>query len=40
MPRNPQYIVLHRVQPSTGQGFLLVAHTAFHKGATGRGYSE
>lgn len=31
------YIVIHRVHPSTHKGYLLVAHTAFHKGASGRG---
>ncbi|KAF9499398.1 glycoside hydrolase family 13 protein [Pleurotus eryngii] len=32
------YIVLHRVQPSTQRGYLLVAHTAFSKGSKDRGY--
>ncbi|KAF9005909.1 glycoside hydrolase family 13 protein [Cyathus striatus] len=32
------YIVLHRVQPSTQKGYLLVAHTAFSKGSKDRGY--
>lgn len=31
------YIVMHRVHPSTHKGYLLVAHTAFNKGVTGRG---
>jgi glycogen debranching enzyme len=31
------YIVMHRVHPSTHKGYLLVAHTAFNKGASGRG---
>ncbi|KAH9479582.1 Glycogen debranching enzyme [Psilocybe cubensis] len=31
------YIVLHRVQPVTQKGYLLVAHTAFSKGWKGRG---
>lgn len=34
-----QYIVLHRVQPITQKGYLLVAHTAFSKGWKGRGNS-
>ncbi|KAI0792141.1 glycoside hydrolase family 13 protein [Abortiporus biennis] len=32
------YIVMHRVQPTTQKGYLLVAHTAFHKGSKDRGY--
>lgn len=32
------YIVLHRVQPTTQKGYLLVAHTAFSKGSKDRGY--
>ncbi|KZT43121.1 glycoside hydrolase family 13 protein [Sistotremastrum suecicum HHB10207 ss-3] len=32
------YIVLHRVQPETQQGYLLVAHTAFSKGSKDRGW--
>ncbi|KAI0352373.1 glycoside hydrolase family 13 protein [Trametes cingulata] len=32
------YIVLHRVQPNTQKGYILVAHTAFHKGSKDRGY--
>ncbi|KAF8638941.1 hypothetical protein AX16_010415 [Volvariella volvacea WC 439] len=32
------YIVLHRIQPSTQRGYILVAHTAFHKGNKDRGY--
>ncbi|KAI0704297.1 glycoside hydrolase family 13 protein [Cytidiella melzeri] len=32
------YLVLHRVQPSTQKGYLLVAHTAFHKGSKDRGF--
>lgn len=35
-----QYIVLHRIEPKTQRGYLLVAHTAFHKGSKDRGYSE
>lgn len=35
-----QYIVIHRVQPSTQKGYLLVAHTAFSKGSKDRGFSE
>ncbi|KAF8202559.1 glycoside hydrolase family 13 protein [Pholiota molesta] len=34
------YIVLHRVQPVTQRGYLLVAHTAFHKGSKARGHIE
>lgn len=34
-----KYIVLHRVQPLTQKGYILIAHTAFHKGDTARGYS-
>ncbi|KAH9839825.1 glycoside hydrolase family 13 protein [Rhodofomes roseus] len=32
------YIVMHRVQPSTQKGYLLVAHTAFSKGSKDRGH--
>ncbi|KAI0820793.1 glycoside hydrolase family 13 protein [Trametes gibbosa] len=32
------YIVIHRVQPSTQKGYILVAHTAFHKGSRDRGF--
>jgi glycogen debranching enzyme len=32
------YIVIHRVQPSTQKGYVLVAHTAFSKGSKDRGY--
>jgi glycogen debranching enzyme len=32
------YIMMHRVNPITHEGYLLVAHTAFDKGASGRGY--
>ncbi|KII87207.1 glycoside hydrolase family 13 protein [Plicaturopsis crispa FD-325 SS-3] len=32
------YIVMHRVQPSTQKGYLLVAHTAFSKGSKDRGF--
>ncbi|KZT10101.1 glycoside hydrolase family 133 protein [Laetiporus sulphureus 93-53] len=32
------YIVLHRVQPATQKGYLLVAHTAFTKGSKDRGF--
>ncbi|KAF8511839.1 glycoside hydrolase family 13 protein [Hysterangium stoloniferum] len=31
------YITLHRVHPQTGSGYLLIAHTAFHKGSKTRG---
>ncbi|KAK0218056.1 glycoside hydrolase family 13 protein [Armillaria fumosa] len=31
------YIVLSRVHPGTQKGYLLVAHTAFHKGSKDRG---
>lgn len=31
------YIVLHRVQPKSLKGYLVVAHTAFHKGSKERG---
>ncbi|CAA7267401.1 unnamed protein product [Cyclocybe aegerita] len=34
------YIVLHRVQPITQKGYLLVAHTAFHKGSKSRGHID
>ncbi|KAJ3567348.1 hypothetical protein NP233_g6419 [Leucocoprinus birnbaumii] len=32
------YIILHRVQPSTQKGYILIAHTAFSKGRKDRGY--
>ncbi|OBZ74017.1 Glycogen debranching enzyme [Grifola frondosa] len=32
------YIILHRNQPSTQKGYVLVAHTAFSKGSKDRGY--
>ena len=37
-----QYIVVHRVQPSTQKGYLLVAHTAYppSRGSKDRGISE
>ncbi|CAK5273967.1 unnamed protein product [Mycena citricolor] len=35
-----EYIVLHRVQPTSQRGYLLVAHTAFHKGSKDRGFIE
>lgn len=31
---------MHRVQPTTQKGYLLVAHTAFHKGSKDRGFSK
>lgn len=34
-----QYIVVHRVQPNTQKGYILVAHTAFSKGSKDRGFS-
>ncbi|KAJ7281772.1 glycoside hydrolase family 13 protein [Mycena rebaudengoi] len=34
------YIVLHRVQPGTQKGYLLVAHTAFSKGSKDRGFID
>ncbi|KAJ6581356.1 glycoside hydrolase family 13 protein [Mycena capillaripes] len=34
------YIVLHRVQPVTQKGYLLVAHTAFSKGSKDRGFID
>ncbi|KAG9018392.1 hypothetical protein FRB93_000095 [Tulasnella sp. JGI-2019a] len=34
------YIVMHRVQPSTQKGYLLVAHTAFRKGTKDRGHLD
>ncbi|KDR65730.1 hypothetical protein GALMADRAFT_81520 [Galerina marginata CBS 339.88] len=34
------YIVLHRVQPVTQKGYLLVAHTAFSKGSKDRGHLD
>ncbi|KAG6831110.1 hypothetical protein H0H92_012787 [Tricholoma furcatifolium] len=33
------YIVVHRVQPTTQKGYVLVAHTAFSKGSKDRGFS-
>ncbi|KAI1796664.1 glycoside hydrolase family 13 protein [Ganoderma leucocontextum] len=32
------YIVLHRVQPHTQKGYILVAHCAFQKGSKDRGF--
>ncbi|TCD67967.1 hypothetical protein EIP91_011768 [Steccherinum ochraceum] len=32
------YIVIHRVQPSTQRGYVLVVHTAFSKGNKDRGF--
>ncbi|KAJ2927810.1 hypothetical protein H1R20_g9280, partial [Candolleomyces eurysporus] len=32
------YIMLHRVQPQSLKGYLVVAHTAFHKGSKDRGH--
>ncbi|KAF9054347.1 glycoside hydrolase family 13 protein [Panaeolus papilionaceus] len=32
------YIILHRVQPVTQKGYLLIAHTAFSKGSKDRGH--
>ncbi|KAG8884358.1 hypothetical protein FRB98_002437 [Tulasnella sp. 332] len=34
------YIVMHRVQPATQKGYLLVTHTAFHKGSKDRGHID
>ncbi|KAH8116274.1 glycoside hydrolase family 13 protein [Phellopilus nigrolimitatus] len=34
------YIVMHRVQPTTQKGYLLVAHTAFSKGSKDRGWID
>ncbi|KAF9557321.1 glycoside hydrolase family 13 protein [Agrocybe pediades] len=34
------YIVLHRVQPSTQKGYLVVTHTAFSKGSKDRGHVD
>lgn len=34
------YIISHRVHPSTLQGYLLVAHTAFHGDGSDRGHVE
>ncbi|KAF5316807.1 hypothetical protein D9619_006196 [Psilocybe cf. subviscida] len=34
------YIVVHRVQPLTQKGYILVAHTAFHKGSKDRGHID
>ena len=33
-----QYIILHRIQPSTQEGYILIAHTAFSKDKKDRGY--
>ncbi|KXN86634.1 Glycogen debranching enzyme [Leucoagaricus sp. SymC.cos] len=33
-----KYIVIHRVQPTSQKGYLLVAHTAFSKGSRDRGF--
>jgi glycogen debranching enzyme len=35
-----QYIQVHRVQPESQKGYLLVVHTAFNKGSKDRGQSE
>ena len=35
-----QYIVIHRVEPKTQRGYVLVAHTAFQKGSKDAGYSR
>lgn len=35
-----QYIVMHRVQPTTQKGYVLVAHTAFSKLTKDRGFSK
>ncbi|KIY52794.1 glycoside hydrolase family 13 protein [Fistulina hepatica ATCC 64428] len=32
------YIIVHRVQPGTQKGYILIAHTAFHKGPKDRGW--
>ncbi|CAL1714662.1 unnamed protein product [Somion occarium] len=32
------YIVMHRVQPTTQRGYILIAHTAFTKGSKDRGF--
>lgn len=32
------YIVIHRVEPKTQRGYLIVVHTAFHKGNKDTGY--
>ena len=32
--------MIHRVQPATQKGYLLVAHTAFQKGSKDRGWGE
>ncbi|KZP16628.1 glycoside hydrolase family 133 protein [Athelia psychrophila] len=34
------YIVIHRVHPGSQKGYVLVAHTAFSKGAKGRGHID
>ncbi|KAK2463702.1 hypothetical protein APHAL10511_004453 [Amanita phalloides] len=34
------YIVIHRVQPTTQKGYLLVAHTAFKRGSKDRGHID
>jgi glycogen debranching enzyme len=31
------YIMMHRIHPQTHEGYLVLAHTAFTKGASGRG---
>jgi glycogen debranching enzyme len=35
-----KYIISHRVHPSTLQGYLLVAHTAFHGDGSDRGHGK
>ena len=42
MEQENDYIVMHRVQPNTQKGYLLVAHTAFagSRGNKDRGFSE
>ncbi|KAI0078663.1 glycoside hydrolase family 13 protein [Panus rudis PR-1116 ss-1] len=34
------YIVIHRVQPTTQKGYILIAHTAFSKGSKDRGFID
>ncbi|KAF9462976.1 glycoside hydrolase family 13 protein [Collybia nuda] len=34
------YILVHRVQPTTQKGYLLIAHTAFSKGSKARGFVD
>ncbi|CCM02450.1 uncharacterized protein FIBRA_04549 [Fibroporia radiculosa] len=34
------YIVIHRVQPTTQKGYILIAHTAFSKGSKDRGHID